>query len=516
MEDKAEQIYIDFLKRFNEDEDDKPLNLLDSIKRTQKTIKNSYDDSKPAHMSLQDSYGNSITGIGSDDKIAGFQHYTFDNNSLNWTLWLSLYNDSWVFRRAIDKPAQDEVNVGISLKLNNAEDKQRVLRELRKYKTDCINLLQWGALFGGSIAVMIIDGVPFEEMSKPLDTSKLNEKTIMRLYVTDRWYGVSPSDKTITKMNDLDFGKPESYRIMFADGKEYNIDHTYVIRYEHRDAPKFIKNGPLQGWGYAEGAHIINELARDDQLKSSVQSLINKSLIEVIKMAGMRGVFMGADSDNERQLQKRLEMVNWGRNYNSLTFLDKDDEYDMNSFSGISGLSDLLEQNMWLISAALEMQGILFGDLKNGFSTDTNAMERYDETIQNRCNMLYRPALTKLLTFIYKKLKIQEDVEFEFESLFKKQKSKDDMEAMKNYADLISTLLSNGILTPQLAAKSIQNFANNGIIDFGLDDEAIKELDDRVNEEMEDIDLDKLSLETSEEELKNPDDKQVKINKNRI
>lgn len=61
-------------------------------------------------------------------------------------------------------------------------------------------------------------------------------------------------------------------------------------------------------------------------------------------------------------------MVNWGRNFNSLTFLDKDDEYQQNTYSGLAGLSDLLEKNMWLISAALEMQGVLYGDLKQGFS----------------------------------------------------------------------------------------------------------------------------------------------------
>ena len=81
-----------------------------------------------------------------------------------------------------------------------------------------------------------------------------------------------------------------------------------MLRYENRTAPQLIKCGQLQGWGYAEGSHILNELSRDDQLKSAITSLVNKSLIEVVKMSGMRGVFMGADKGNEEQLTKRLEI----------------------------------------------------------------------------------------------------------------------------------------------------------------------------------------------------------------
>jgi len=84
-------------------------------------------------------------------------------------------------------------------------------------------------------------------------------------------------------------------------------------------------------------------------LKADITSLINKSLIEVIKMAGMRGVFMGADKENQEQLTKRLEMVNWGRNFNSLTFLDRDDEYQQHDFGGLAGLADLLENNIILL-----------------------------------------------------------------------------------------------------------------------------------------------------------------------
>ena len=108
-------------------------------------------------ISLNDAYGNSLTSTGTDDKVQSFTNYGFSNDTLNWPLWLALYNDSWVFRRAIDKPSVDTVRCGITLTLKDSEKKDLVLRDLKKYRSDLINLLQWGALFGGSVAICMFD-----------------------------------------------------------------------------------------------------------------------------------------------------------------------------------------------------------------------------------------------------------------------------------------------------------------------------------------------------------------------
>lgn len=440
---------------------------------------------------VNDAYGNSLAAIGTDDKVTSFTNYGFSNDTLNWCLWTALYNDSWVFRRAIDKPAQDEIRAGITVQ--GDFDKDSVYRILKKYRFDFIKLLQWGALYGGSIAVMLFDGMQDADYLNGLDINlgKIRKAKAMRMYVVDRWYGVAPTfDDTVTEMDNLDFGKPKFYNVTFADGKTMKIHHDYILRYEHRTAPQLVKNGMLQGWGYAEGAHILNELTRDDKFKATINSLVDKSLIEVIKMSGMRGVFMGSDSANNEQLTKRLEMVNWGRTYNSLTFLDKDDEYQQNQFSGLTGLADLLEKNMWLVAAALDMQGILFGDLKGGFSNDTEALERYDETIQGRCESYVRPVFEKFLWVIYKKLGIEEGIEFTFNSLVADAMNDKRMQSLKNFVELCDTLLGAGVFDAKLYAKSVQTYIEKGTIDFGLTDDVIEKLDN--SDEMENINIDEM------------------------
>lgn len=464
--------------------------IFDSLEETQEKMITAAKDSvvvDKTKKTLKDSYGNSLLAIGTQDKVESFTNYGFSNDTLNYPLWLALYNDSWVFRRAIDKPAQDEIRCGITLQ--GAADKTEVQKQIKKARFDLIKLLQWGALFGGSGAVMMFDNMKDEEYSQPINWNKIKQAKVIRYYVTDRWYGLQQSDATVDDMSDLDFGKPKYYTVTFPDGKQMTCHHDFVLRYEHRTAPPLIKNGQLQGWGYAEGSHILNELSRDDKLKSSIQSLVDKSLIEVIKMAGMRGVFMGQDDASKQQLQQRLEMVNWGRNFNSLTFLDRDDEYSMNHYSGLGGLSDILEKNMWLISAALEMQGVLFGDLKQGFANDAEALERYDETINGRCESYVRPIYEKLLRIFYAMKGIDEPVEFEFNSLLAKQQDEKRMMNIKDFIAICSTLLTDGVITAKQYAESLEKYSSKGVIDFGLTQDAINKLDDRIKEEMEGIDL---------------------------
>lgn len=440
-------------------------------------------DSASESVALNDAYGNNLVAIGKDDKVQSFTNYGFNNDTLNWLLWLALYNDSWVFKRAIDKPSQDMVRNGVTF--NGNADYSKVYRSLKQHRNDFIQLLQWGALFGGSVAVLLFDNVKDKEYARPMSVSKLRTSKVIRFYVTDRWYGCAPSAETVTDMQSLDFGKPMWYDITLADGNTVRFHHDYVLRYEHRTPPKLVKLGMLQGWGYAEGAHIINELLRDDQIKSSVTSLINKALIEVVKMSGMRGIFMGTDEQSQQQAARRLEMVTWCRGTNSMTILDKDDEYIKNEFTGLSGLSDLLEKNMWLVAAAVDMQGVLYGDLGKSFVENGDAYERYDETINGRCESLLRPVYDKWFSILFKRYGIIEPLEYSFNSLLLEKREAERMSAYRDFSTLASGLLTDGVIDPSQYARAMRKYVATGIVDFYITDESIEKLEERERVQQE-------------------------------
>lgn len=424
---------------------------------------------------IKDGYSNTLTSSGDANMVETFTNYGLDNSPMNYPLWTALYCDSWTFKRAIDKPAQDEVNCGFVLQGNS--DFSKVYKQYDTDKKVLTEILQWGALYGGSIGVFMFDGITDEEYAHSINKSKIKNRKF-KIYVTDRWYGCSCStDKTVKNMKDIDFGLPMYYNITFADGRSLKVHHSWILRYEHRTAPRLIKNGMLQGWGYPEGCHILNELSRDDKLKAAIQSLIDKSLIEVIKMKGMRGVFMGTlNKQNQEQLTARLEMVNWARNFNSLTLLDSSDEYQMNTFSGISGLSEMLEKNMWLISAALEMQGILYGDLRGGFSQAADDMDRYATTIKNRCDHYFRPVLKKYLKIVFIVNDIKEDVDFDFKYINQVKQNVDISDAIAKFTSTVQSMLNSGFISKYQGAKALKEFINESRVNISIDEEYLNKL----------------------------------------
>lgn len=435
---------------------------------------------------IKDAYSNSVLGIGGADHLAQFDEYDFDNSTLNWFLWLALYNESWVFRRTIDKPSQDMIRPGISI--NGSLDYSKVYNQLQSMKSDMIDALKWMKLFGGSVLVLLFKGVTFEDMKGPIDYNKIKGCKYIRSYVTDRWFGCNPSyGDTVSNLANEDFGKPKYYDIQFADGSNHKIHHSWVLRFENRGAPQLVKTGQLQGWGYAEGAHILRELSRDDKLKNSIQSLVDKALIEIIKMPGMRGVFQGADKGNGEQLKKRLEMVNWARNSNSLTFLDKDDEYQQHNFGGLTGLSDLLDLNMRQIAAAVEMPNVLYGDLSNGFTSDDQALERYDEKILGDDDTYLRKPMQKLLKILFKVYDIKDEngkapkPNFTFNSIITEKRNSRKMEEFKSLLELCNIMAESKLISSEDEIATLQDYLDSGSFNIRLNSNK-KELKKAVNE----------------------------------
>ena len=196
---------------------------------------------------------------------------------------------------------------------------------------------------------------------------------------------------------------------------------------------------------------------------------------------------MGADKGNEEQLTKRLEMVNWARSYNSLTFLDKDDDYIQHELSNISGLSNLLETNMWLVASALEMQGVLFGDLKGGLSQESDAFHRYAVTIENRCDSYFRPVLQKLLTVLFLMNNVDGLPDFDFRPLDQNDAIKEKVDAISSISNMLDSLIQQGIISKYQAALTLKEYCNNGTLNIEFSDLQLARL--MLEEETELLDV---------------------------
>ncbi|RLI52000.1 hypothetical protein DRO61_00930, partial [Candidatus Bathyarchaeota archaeon] len=349
-----------------------------------------------------------------------------------------------------------------------------------KYKADLVYGVKQGRIFGGAAGLLLIDTMLEEdELKDRIDYSKITAKSKMSIFTRDRWNGLEYRGAAMEKedIGTTDFGKTEIYGFLLdspgnttAAGKRFDAHHTHVLRFGNRKPPKFTQY-QLSGWDLPEGQHIYAELTRDETTRAAVASLIAKSVLEVIHMEGMQGLFSGiagGNDDEEAQAQKleilqaKLEMVTRFRNNNSLTFLDKDDIYEQFQISNLSGLAEILNKQQDNVSGAVEIpRVILYGETKGGIGSDQPAeLVIYSDTINAKQEEVVRPLLNKLLPILFRMAgsDMPIDTTFIFLPIFEKSDDDKQTHATK-VVDKVTKLLDYDLILPSKALEEVRQSA---------------------------------------------------------
>ena len=106
-----------------------------------------------------------------------------------------------------------------------------------------------------------------------------------------------------------------------------------------------------------------------------------------------------------------------------------------------------------------------------------------------RCESYVRPVYAKLIKVCMWLENIDEKVEFEFNSLVADKQDEKALKSMQDFVQLCSTMLNDGVITLKQYAIGIKNYTQKGVIDFELDPNTIEELDKKMSEEMESVQI---------------------------
>jgi phage-related protein (TIGR01555 family) len=331
----------------------------------------------------------------------------------------------------------------------------------------------------------------------------------LTLYTRDRWNGLQwEGTAGYEAIGTDDFGKHEFYKFYITGDTGKNIDHikfhhSHVLRCGNRAPVKFTQY-QLAGWDLPEGQHIIGELARDETTRASIASLISKSLVEVIKMPGIRGLFSGISGDlgssnveSKNELENRIRAAVEYRNFNNLSFLDKEDEYQQFQLGGVmTGLADILEQQRRATSGAMEIpEMILYGSAdKKGLifqkdGTQSPEIEIYQQTINSKQDYILRPILDKLLPILWRIANgktMPEGTTYEFIPIFKESQT-----AKLERATLVinnsKTLFEMGVFSPKDVAVEVRQYSKQTGFGTNLTDEKINSLSEDLSNKDDNI-----------------------------
>ena len=146
------------------------------------------------------------TGVGAGSQ-GDAATYAFSPVSRNRVVLEQCYRSSWLAGAAVDAYAEDMTREGVEftgdLKPEQIEALDTEFAKLQIMAKVC-DMVKWGRLYGGAIAVLLIDG---QDPETPLRLDTIQKGQFKGILVLDRWQ-IQPTLNDTVKEYGPDLGKP--------------------------------------------------------------------------------------------------------------------------------------------------------------------------------------------------------------------------------------------------------------------------------------------------------------------
>lgn len=316
------------------------------------------------------------------------------------------YEGNGLFAKIIDAPAEEAVKHGFTL--DDVSDQalvdfyQEALEEL-DFEETAMTAIKWARLYGGSIAVMLInDGRGLEE---PLDWSNIQSIDDIRVYDRsivqpeyESMFSYDPRDPFRTRGSRL--GMPERYQVYSKYGS-FTVHDSRCLVFRNGVLPEGASNSVYQFWGQPEYVRI-NKAIRDAEIAhGSAPKLLDRSVQAIYKMRDLSAEL--ATEEGEDRLLKRLQIIDMARGMmNSIAIDSEGEDYDFKTFQ-FSGVNDVIGASCNMLSAVSNIpQVILFGQKVGGLGNgDDTSMENWYNYIERNQKRMLKPNIRYLLSVIF-------------------------------------------------------------------------------------------------------------------
>lgn len=316
------------------------------------------------------------------------------------------YEGNGLFAKIIDTPAEESIKHGFTLestKDQKIEDFYTEALDELDWEETAMTAIRWARLFGGSIAVMMInDGRGIDE---PLDWRNIRSIDDIRVY--DRsviqpdyqsMFSYDPRDPFRTRGSRL--GMPEFYHVTSRTGS-FTVHDSRCLVFQNGILPENTTNSIYQLWGIPEYVRINRAIRDAEVAHGSATKLLDRSVQAVYKMKDLAAEL--ATEEGEDRVLRRLQTIDMARGLlNSITIDSEGEDYDFRQFQ-FSGVSDVIDSTCNFLSALTSIpQTILFGRSPAGMNAtgdaDLENWYNYLERIQKR---MVKKNLRYLLSVIF-------------------------------------------------------------------------------------------------------------------
>lgn len=413
-------------------------------------------------------------GLGAGSQQDG-SHYAFNYTSRNRINLEAAYRSNWVIGLAVDVKAEDMTRAGITIadEALDPEDIAALDDEIEQLgiSTSLCDTGKWARLYGGAIAVLLVDG---QDMATPLNLDSIGEGQFKGLAVLDRWQ-IQPTLNNLVTEFGPNLGKPKFYDV--TPGAEMligqRIHHSRVIRMDGLKLPWYQKMAE-NGWGQSIVERLYDRIIAFDSTTAGVAQLVYKAHLRTYKIEGLRGV-VATGGPALQGLIAQMEFVRQYQTNEGVTIMDAADEFETHSYT-FAGLDDVLLQFGQQISGATQIPLVrLFGQSPAGLnSTGESDLRTYYDGVAKDQDRDLRPGWRTVLNCVHRSRlgrAPSKNLTFTFNSLWQMTDTE-----KAAHADTITKAVTAaedaGIISQQTALKELRQASKiNGVFTHISDDD---------------------------------------------
>lgn len=439
----------------------------------QKTVRTTY--------SVKDSFENfqASLGLGTENLMSA-SSYGFNPISRNRTLLEWIHRGSWLGGVAIDIIPDDMTRAGVSILGDmDPEDEQRLQQEAVSTGVwSALNdSIKWARLYGGSIAVMMIEG---QDMSTPFRLESVGKNQFKGLLIFDRWM-VEPSLNDIVQEPGPNIGLPKYYFVNTTApalvGKK--IHYSRCTRFEGVRLP-YWQRVTENLWGISVLERLYDRMVAFDSTSTGAAQLVFKSYLRTYKIKDLREI-ISAGGDALIGLLKTIQFMRVQQSIEGITLLDAEDEMETLTQPAFSGLADIMLQFGQQISGALQMPLVrLFGQSPAGLNSsgDSDLRTYYDGILQQQTRYMLEPVRT-----IYRAMaqsmgiKVDETFGVQFNPLWQLS-AEEKATVAKTIGETVQSMNSAGLISDKTALLEIKASSQVTGVGTTITNEEIEAADD--------------------------------------
>lgn len=422
-------------------------------------------------------------GMGTDNALSGssygYHPITRIRQLLEW-----IHRGSWLGGVAIDLVADDMVREGIEIVSTMAPEDVNALQKtlvVNGVWSSIADTIKWARLYGGAIAVMLIDG---QDPKTPLNPDKIGPGQFKGLLVLDRWL-VEPSLNDLVTDMGAELGRPKFYKVI-STGQglpAITAHHTRCLRLEGIRLP-YQQRLAENGWGLSVLERLYDRMVAFDSATMGAAQLVHKSYLRIMKIKDMRGIAARAGPAFEG-LTRYMELVRFYQGIEGVTLIDAEDSMEILQSGALAGIAEALQQFGQQLSGALQIPLVrLFGQSPGGLNSSGDSdLRTYYDGINNTQERDLRLPVEKILRVAAKseEIDIPDDFTFNFRPLWQ-MTEKERADTAKVSSEAIGDVFDRGLISQRTAMKELREMGRETGIFTNITDEEIDEADEKLPE----------------------------------